>query len=173
MNKLLSVVLVTLTACVGIVEEQKNLLCNDKSETLEAEVVIPPAPIIFPTSLDPYEVLNKALIDWERDFGDVGQECRDKLLTVTVSRGDDWNHTGELCGGKARAGCFYVTLDENGRASNFFIVYTKDDEEEYVLYHEFVHWVLYCTTGKVDGNHATRDYWEWTADMTGANDRTQ
>ena len=169
MNKLLVISLVTLTACVGTIKEQAPLLCEDKPKP---STTLPPAPIYSPVSLNPYDVLNEALTGWERDFGDIGQECRDKLLTVTVSRGDDWDHTGELCGGKARGGCFYVTLDENNQATNFFIVYTKDDEERYVLYHEFVHWVLYCTTGKVDGNHAQREYWEWTADMTGANDRT-
>ena len=93
-------------------------------------------------------------------------ECTSSLSSIEILRGDDWDHTGELCGGGGVSGCIQVSAD-----SSVLVVYTKDDEERYVLYHEFAHWALWCSNGSVDGNHKKREIWDWIAEVTGAKNR--
>jgi len=49
--------------------------------------------------------MKEALVDWEERFGPMDHECTSSLSSIEILRGDDWDHTGELCGGGGVSGC--------------------------------------------------------------------
>jgi len=49
--------------------------------------------------------MKEALVDWEERFGPMDYECTSSLSSIEILRGDDWDHTGELCGGGGVSGC--------------------------------------------------------------------